>query len=274
MHFCHIHRNYFIIQVFFDNFISERTLYPFHRLRLSCHKKHIFNRYKNNMSSVQNPTASTATSSSTRRSPRFVNVPGWAPKRDKYINLGKPIARWLRQLNLAMVMLKTTRTPDELISAIKEDEDMLRFCTIVDDLRKVNINLLNGKILLNETDTFDDVHSAILAPRLLALRARIEAADNLRPSERQTIFPPPTSPMAIKCVSLWKSENCFHESMEIFHTLIIRLQKFYAKRDRIDFNSPPIRKYNKSLAHIRIELHENICEFLKSFLPDVIEENE
>jgi len=202
-----------------------------------------------------------------QNSSRFVKVPVWAPRKGKYTTLAKPIERWLLHLIAAHRDMKNESQNEDLIAAFADDEDLLRLCLMVNDLREVNLAICDGTILLASGEEYVTDLPVDVSTRIENLKHRVEIADSQSPLAKKDIFNNESDGYIAIVLKTWKQDQEFHASMPTFFELTNRLTSFLEKNFKIDFNSSALVAYNKTLAQNRIDLDSICIQFLNVFLP-------
>ena len=198
-----------------------------------------------------------------KKNQRFCNVPVWAPTTGKYNELSKPLERWLLHLIAAHQKL-LDNNHDDIVNAFDNDHDMVKLCLKVDQLRALNQNLCEKKIILPTGEIRIFEIPAKLSTRMIHLRSRVdgncfkEIAHHQKNHDKNN---------KIK-VTIWKKDREVLKYMHLFDTLVNRLNSFHEKKTKIDFSSPALIKYNVSLSQPRISLNTVCCNFLMAYVPE------
>ena len=189
----------------------------------------------------------------------FCNVPKWAPTKGKYTEMCKPLERWMRSL-MSERRLLLDKGSLCLLRQINNDKEMVHLCVKVNRLRCLNLELCDNKIILenNERGTIT------MEPAVRLIVMKLEAIGGNDNDEINRAFG--NNAEDDIWMSIWKRDHSIGKNIPLLNSFIKRLESFHAKRHKINFCSPPMISYNKSLSGLRICLNTVCCEFLLEFV--------
>ena len=182
----------------------------------------------------------------------YWNVPTWAPTKGKYRELSTPICRWMTELIEGRSQQMELFDDIALRNSLDSDVEMMNLCLLVNILRQVNWILCDNKIITSDGVTYDDTGwNNTLQNRFETVKV-LRNNDMNKPIERLTV---------------WKRDMKVSKYCTLIIALSNRLRSFHDKRNKINFNSPPMIEYNISISQMRIELNNICCLFLDKYLP-------
>lgn len=198
----------------------------------------------------------------TTKMKRFSRVPIWVIKMFHYKDYGGPVEEWLRFAIVTFQDLCSQGILKETMSAICLDEDMLRFCLMIDDLRELNMSLFGGSIPLKDgSEYIDDLYPEI-TERVEDLRDLIKEIDGSPPAKRSELFHTPAQD-SVWLKKQFKYDIEFDQAMPIFVEFTKRLQSFQEKEEQLNLDTFHIKNHTRTISDSRISCNTMLCLFWK-----------
>ena len=199
---------------------------------------------------------------------KFVKVPVWAPKQHTFAAYSNEGLRWLRN-SMNSYNVAETKYGAKAMRYFEKDEDILRFCLNLNNLKKVNLSLCEGKIILKTGELYEPRNHDDIDAKIEMVQDMVSAADGMSPLKKKDIFPNGDEAgenHGLNVLKYWKIDCDFQQTSPHFIKFLQRLQKFHDKANQISFEAEAWVGYNKSLSNHRIELDEQLGKFLRFFL--------
>ena len=199
---------------------------------------------------------------------QYKKVPAWALHEDTFVRFSQPSLEWLKALLRARREV-LAKGGDKLVHAFQTDEDILRFCVTLNNLKELNLSLCQGRILLDSEELYVPTDHTEIDARIGMVKEMILSADGMSPLRKKEVFPNSDDTDDINSLQVqgWRHDVELQQATPHFELFIERLTKFNNKSDQIVFSTDAWIQFNKKLSTHRIELDEKCREFLRVFLP-------